>query len=225
MAEEEGAPGGIQFPAGDHVGPDRQLGPEVRVAVQQLADRLGSRRHPGVGPEDLHLRVQREQLLHRRLVGVGVEDQVLLHRQLGDPPDHRRVGLAAEEVELPDALVDPPLEPLLHVREDGRVAVPGFHIAARPVGPQLGDDARGRLLVEPERAVVGRAGHQRAAHPRAVENLEDLLGRVYRPVGLAVVDVGVEDRQIRLRLGGSGAHQEEDERQREPASKHRGSPG
>jgi hypothetical protein len=60
-----------------------------------------------MGPKDVDLGVQRKQPLDRDLVYMGVKEELLLCRQLGQALDYRLIGVRRREVKLADALVAP----------------------------------------------------------------------------------------------------------------------
>src|SRR5207237_1777049 len=99
-------------------------------------------------------------------------------------------------MEFADAAIDPPLEALLDVGAYAGIVVPVSHVVARPVRPQERDDGLRRSLVELQRAVVGRAGDDRPAHALRAQNRERAVSRVHVPIGAAVVNVSVEDREL-----------------------------
>ena len=73
---------------------------------------------------------------------------------------------------------------------------PGRDLAAAAIGPELGDDDVGRLGEELLGPLVVRARDQRALDAGLPEERHGLLRRDDAPRVVAVVDVGVDDRQI-----------------------------
>ena len=70
-------------------------------------------------------------------------------------------------------------------------------VLARAIRAQDGHDTLWIALVELDGAVVGRAGDERAPDTGLLQDAEDPVLGILAPVGRAVVDVRVEDRQVR----------------------------
>jgi hypothetical protein len=155
-----------------------------------------------MGPDDLRPGLDGEELDHRRVVRVRLEVEIALHRDLRDALQHGIAIVRAVQVELADALVHAPGQPLLQVGNDGRIAPPRAHVVAGAIRAQHGHHPLGIAIVELEGAVVGRARDQGARDARLVEDDHDLVRRVDAPVGSAVVDVRVGERGI----GRGGRH-------------------
>src|SRR5207247_953457 len=65
-------PLGIERAVRCHVGAQRELDPELREPLDEPSDGGRGRRHPGMRPEEPHLRVERQQLLDGDVVHVGL---------------------------------------------------------------------------------------------------------------------------------------------------------
>ena len=84
-------------------------------------------------------------------------------------------------------------------------------LAARAIGPELGHDHRGRRVLQHLGALVVRARHHGALDAGLPQDLDDLLGRHDLPGIVAVVHVGVEDRQLLVGRGRAGSSEQTDE--------------
>ena len=140
-----------------------------------------------------------------------MQQDLVLSGELDHPARHRQVGVGAEEMELADRDVAVLPQPLLDVGHDGLVAHPGPDLAALPVRPQLRQDEVRRLGVEPLGALVVRARHHPPPHAGLAQERDRLLRWELLPGVVAVVQMGVEDRQV----GGAGASRAAGEQQGE----------
>jgi hypothetical protein len=114
-------------------------------------------------------------------------------RQLGHLSHDRRAGVRPGEMKLADASIDRADEPLLEVRDDGGILVPGHQLAGLTIRAQHGDDAVRRHLVQAHRALVGSARHVAPLHAGLIEQLQHGRGGVVLPAVRAVVEVRVDD--------------------------------
>ena len=156
----------------------------------------------GMGPQHPRLRPLGEDRVDRAGVRMGVQEKMVLPRQLDHAPRHRLVGFRGEEVEFADR---DPLEALQTVLEEvdhRRVVDPASDLAAPAVGAEARQDEVRRGGVERAGAGVARARHQRPRKPCPPQNGDGFIGG--EPLGrvVAEVDMGVEDRH--RRAGGAG---------------------
>ena len=122
-----------------------------------------------------------------------------------------QVGVGAVDVELADRHVLALAQHLLEEADDRRVLGPGRQLAARAVGPELRHDHRGRCVLQHLGALVVRARHHGALDAGLLQDLDHLLGRHDLPGVVAVVHVGVEDRQLLVGRGRAGSGEQTDE--------------
>ena len=156
----------------------------------------------GMGPQHPRFRPLGEEGVDRPGVRMGVEEEIVLPRELDHAPRHGLVGLPGEEVELADR---DPLEALHTVLEEvdhRRIVDPAPDLAAPAVGAKARQDQVRRGGVERPGAGVARARHQRPLEPRPLQNGDRFAGG--EPLGrvVAEMDMGVEDRH--RRAGGAG---------------------
>ena len=128
---------------------------------------------------------------------MGVQEKIVLPRQLDHAPRHRFIGLRGEEVEFPYRDPIEALQTVLEEVDHRRIVDPAADFAAPAVGPQAGQDKARRGGVERAGACVVRARHQRLLQPRLLQNCDSFAGG--KPLGrvVAEMDMGVEDRQRR----------------------------
>ena len=141
-----------------------QVGPQVRVLPEHRADDIRID-EAGMGPQHPRFRPLGEDPVDRAGVRMGVQEKIVLPRQLDHAPRHGLIGLRGEEVEFADR---DPLEALQTVLEEvdhRRIVDPAADLAAPAVGAQAGQDKVRRGGVERAGAGVARARHQRPLQP------------------------------------------------------------
>src|SRR5262249_9477192 len=84
VLKKDRLPGGIEPAVRRDIKAHREFHPEVRRLLQELPYRGRWRRHSSMGPQDAHLRVQRQEFCDGDSVYVGVEKELLLRRQLSE---------------------------------------------------------------------------------------------------------------------------------------------
>jgi len=220
VAQEQLAPIRLQ-PVVRDVPPKGQLGPKIRVAVQELSDGLRPRRHPRVRPEDADAAPHRRDLRNGRRVHVGMEEEIFPRRQIDDPSEDRGGGVARAHVELPNPPVDAPPGPdaFFEIGRDLRIPKPRGHVRRHPVRAQDRDDDIRRRPVEPERAVVRRAGDEGPDHAAPLQDLQRPGRREPIPGVPAVMDMGIENGKPLggRRTGGQKGDNRQTGQERDPA--------
>ena len=81
------------------------------------------------------------------------------------------------------------------------VAVPGTDFAAAAVGPQHGDDQVWRFFIKHLGAIVVGTRHKRFLEPGLPQYLYRFGRREHVPDVMAVVDMGIGERDLRLHAG------------------------
>src|SRR3970040_2595249 len=119
-----------------------------------------------MGPEDLPVRIQCEELFPPHLVHVRVQKDPLLGRQLITALDDRPIGIYCREVKLADSPVRTSLEPFLHIRLYLWLAMPVRHVAPSAIRSEEGNDPLCVCLIEFQCPVIRRARHEGLTHPR-----------------------------------------------------------
>jgi hypothetical protein len=116
-------------------------------------------------------------------------------------------------MELADAGVLVLGQQVFHVPKDGFVPDPRADVAARPVRPELGDDQIRRFGEQLLRSRIVGARDEGPLEAGLAENRYRFLGRHHRDRVVAVVDVGVEDRELG-RVHDAAAERQQQERER-----------
>jgi hypothetical protein len=136
-------------------------------------------------------------------------EEPVLPGELHDPARDRQIGVGAVQVELPERHVAVPAQAVLDVPQHALVLRPGADVPARAVGTERRDDQVRRLRQEALGAVVVGARHEGPPHARLAQDGHRLGGRHHAPGVVAVVDVGVEDRELGRGRRGHGEQQRE----------------
>ena len=148
-----------------------------------------------------------------------MQQEAVLLRELHDAARHRQVGVGAEEVELADRHVCVLAQQVFYVAHDGVVFRPRADVASRPVRTQRRQDQVGRFREQLLRALVVGARDERTLQPRLAQDRDGFLGRRREHRVVAVVDVGVEDRQL-VGEGDTGHGEQQDEHKEFPHGAH-----
>ena len=99
-AQEHRAPGGI----GRMIGAEGEIRPEVPVLREHFGHALGPL-EACVRPENARLRPLPEEPFDRVHVGMRVQKEIVLARELDHAAHHRQVGIRAVEMELADPYI------------------------------------------------------------------------------------------------------------------------
>ena len=158
-----------------------------------------------MGPDDAGARIVAHQDFDGDVVGMGVQIEIVLDREIDGLLHPLVFGGLARDVEFADAAVIAAFEFLLHEVEDEGIAEPGLDVRAHAVGPDEGDDlqAGGLGVHQRMRAGVRTAGGEDAGDAVLPEQRQHLVDAV---IGLRlpiVVHMGVEDldRLVGARAG------------------------
>ena len=192
---EDLAPLGRHLAVGPLVATKRQVTPQALVLAQHVANLLGPF-EPGMRPEYSRLRILPEQAFDRILIGVRVQDQLVLLGERHHAPRYREIRVGAVQVKLADRDIARSRKTLLQERHDRVVADPRTHIAASAIRTQLRQDQVGRLCDEPLRALVAGTGHQRALQACLAQDENRFLRRQVVPGIVAVMNMGIEKRKF-----------------------------
>ena len=150
--------------AGPVIAAEGEVGPELLVLGEQLAH-ARRRVEARMRPQDARGRILAEEPLDGVGIGVRVQHQPVLLRELDHSPRHGQIRVGPVEVEFPDRHVAVLREPLLEVRDHRGVLHPGRDLAAPAIRPELGHDDVGCLGEQLLGAVVVRARHSARLTP------------------------------------------------------------
>src|SRR6185312_16861663 len=99
-----------------------------------------------MGPDDAGARVVLHQDFDSDVVGVGMQIEVVLDREIDGLFYPLGISRLAREVEFADAAVIAAFEFVPYEVEDGGVAEPGLDVGTDAIRPDEGDDMQARRL-------------------------------------------------------------------------------
>ena len=203
---EQPFPGRRQRAVGRDVAAVGQFDHQVRVCLEQGAQRVGRHVETGVRPDHGQSRYLCGDPDDGVGVGVRVQEETALVGQLQEGLHHRCRRVGAEHVELADAAVREGREMRLDPGDQLRVGEPVAAVGVLTVRPQQRDDpVRGQRvqLLGPR----GRcARHEGPGDAGTIEAGDRVFGWDHVPDVVVVMDVGLEQWPVARAGGGLGKH-------------------
>jgi hypothetical protein len=157
------------------IGPEREVAPQVLVLLQHRAHFLRLR-EARVRPENPRFGPLPEQPFDGVDIGMRMQQQLVLLRQLDHPPRHRKIRIGAVQMEFADRGVLELAEAFLEVRRTVSSRNQVLTSPARSIGPERRNDHVRRRREQPLLPFVVRARNQRPAHARFAQHLERRRG-------------------------------------------------
>ena len=91
---------------------------------------------PGVRPQNARGGILQEQPPDRIDVGMCVQDEIVLLRELHHAPRHREIGVRAVQMKFPERDVAVFFQVIFEIGDDRVLANPGADVRARAIGAQ-----------------------------------------------------------------------------------------